>query len=84
LVERPPIIQPDAAIPAKPDHQLKPEEVKAVDTVFSQDPDKLTTLSMMGLWSAAMLVGDWAREHQKRVEEDEEKEAEVPFGPPKD
>ena len=86
LAEHPPVVPPEAAIPAKPDLPAKPNEIQVVDTVFAQDQEKFTALSAMGFWSAAMLIGDMAREHLQRAQEAEEEEAEDrdPNGPPKE
>jgi hypothetical protein len=81
------VLEQEAVIPAKPDDvTANPEAYQAVDSVFSQDQDKLSTLSMMGFWSAAMLLGDMARDHQQRAAEEEdrseEEEEEQPHLPP--
>jgi hypothetical protein len=81
-VEKPEIVIQEAVIPAKPDHHdIDVKEIQAVDTVFAQDHEKLSMLSMMGFWSAAMFVGDMAREYQRQVAEEEtrtEDDEEVP------
>jgi hypothetical protein len=71
-VENPPLLQDQAVIPAKPDHSMYPEQIEAVDTVFAQDQDKASMLGLFAVWNGAMLLGDMAREHLNRADEDEE------------
>ena len=76
-IEHPPILQNEAVIPAQPDPTVHTsEQVKAVDAVFAHDQEKLTALSFYALWSGAMFVGDMAREHLRRAEEDEDEQPE--------
>ena len=84
-VEKPEIVIREAVIPAKPDHtNTDVKEVHAVDTVFAQDHEKLGMLTMMGYWSAAMFIGDMARQYQRSVEEENrrsDEEEEMPHLP---
>jgi hypothetical protein len=73
-VEQPPPLLDKAVVPAKPDHSLYPEQIQAVDTVFAQDQDKANLLGLFAVWNGALLLGDMAREHLNRADEDEEEE----------
>jgi hypothetical protein len=82
LAEKPPILQNEAVIPAQPDPTVHTsEQVQAVDTVFTQDHEKLSAVSFYMLWSGAMFLGDMAREHLNRADEEDEDEEQEELPP---
>jgi hypothetical protein len=80
----PPLDQ--AAIPAKPEHQLTPEQIKAVDAALAKDQESATVVGLMGLWGGSMLLKDLAKEHFSLPAEEEEQDARkkpsLPEAPP--
>jgi hypothetical protein len=81
LSEKPPILEEQAVVPAKPDTTFLPEQTETVDTFFAHDKDKLPMVGLMGAYSAGMMLNDMLEEHLKRSEEEEEDERGNPKSP---
>jgi hypothetical protein len=71
-IQQPPLDQ--AAIPAKPEHPLTAEQIKALDAALARDRESDTVAGLLGMWTGSMILKDLAEEHfHLPVQEDEAK-----------
>jgi hypothetical protein len=80
------IVQPpldQAAVPAKPEHPLTPEQIKAVDAALSSpsDGESAAVVGFIGIWTGSMLLKDLAKEHFSLPVDDEQDEPKKPSLP---
>jgi hypothetical protein len=75
VVETPAVLQPAEVLPQQ---QTSPEQVRAVDGVFSESSEGEKVLGLVGLWTGAMLLKDLAAEHFHLPAEEEEEPGALP------